>query len=72
MLPVKFRIGTKLAITAGAGLVMVAAIVANEMWDRTTRAALAAEAKNAATVLSSVRPTSQFFRSASTLSESTA
>jgi methyl-accepting chemotaxis protein len=50
MFPVKFRIGTKLAISAGAGLLMVGALVTNELWDRSARAALAAEAKNATNV----------------------
>ena len=53
MFQMKFRIGTKLAISAGAGLLMVGAIAVNEMWDRSTRADLATEAKNAATVRTS-------------------
>ena len=44
------RIGPKLAISAAIGLLMVAALAANDMWDRHVQAGLAAEAKNAATV----------------------
>jgi methyl-accepting chemotaxis protein len=54
MFAVKFRIGTKLAISAGAGILMVGAIAINELWDRSARAALAAETKNAVTVRTSV------------------
>jgi methyl-accepting chemotaxis protein len=50
MFAVKFRIGTKLAISAGAGLLMVGALAINELWDRSARAALAAETKNATDV----------------------
>ena len=53
MLSVKFRIGTKLAISAGAGLLMVGAIAINELWDRSARAELAVETKNAVTVRTS-------------------
>jgi len=48
-----FRIGPKLAISAAAGLLMVAALVANDMWDRSVQAGLAADAKNAAVVQTS-------------------
>jgi methyl-accepting chemotaxis protein len=53
MLSVNFRIGTKLAISAGAGLLMVGAIAINELWDRSARAELAVETKNAVTVRTS-------------------
>jgi methyl-accepting chemotaxis protein len=53
MLSVNFRIGTKLAISAGAGLLMVGAIAINELWDRSARAEPAVETKNAVTVRTS-------------------
>jgi methyl-accepting chemotaxis protein len=53
MLDLKFRIGTKLGIVGGVGLLMVGAIALNESWDRQTRAELATEANNAATVRTS-------------------
>jgi hypothetical protein len=48
-----FRIGTKLGIVGGVGLLMVGAIALNEMWDRQSRAELSAEAKRANTVRTS-------------------
>jgi HAMP domain-containing protein len=50
---VNLRIGPKLAVSAAAGLLMVAALVANDMWDRSVQNGLAADAKNAATVQTS-------------------
>ena len=47
------RIGPKLAVSAAVGLLMVAALAANDMWDRHVQAGLAAEAKNAKTVQTS-------------------
>src|ERR1700730_1410020 len=41
----KFRIGTKLAISSGVGILVLAAIAANDQWDRSARATLRAEAR---------------------------
>jgi methyl-accepting chemotaxis protein len=46
----KFRIGTKLGIAGAIGVLMVGAIVLNELTERRARAELAAEAKNAVEV----------------------
>jgi methyl-accepting chemotaxis protein len=48
-----FRIGPKLAISAAAGLLMVAALAANDLWDRSVQAGLSTEAKNVTTVQTS-------------------
>ena len=47
------RIGTKLGIVGGVGLLMVGAIALNEAWDRDTRATLGGESRRAAIVRSS-------------------
>ncbi len=48
-----FRIATKLAISAAAGLLMIAALAGNDMWNRHMQAELGAEARNAATAQTS-------------------
>ena len=50
MLGLKFRIGTKLGIVGGVGLLMVGAIALNEIWDREARGGLSTESRRASAV----------------------